>query len=331
MTQARPTLSVVIPNYDDADRLPAALDSVLEQSVPADEVLVIDDGSRDSSLEVLEAYASQHPRLRVHANGENLGVVATLNRGVAEARGDFVFTLAADHRLRPGMFERSLDLLASHPDAGLCLTDFAFLGAHERRSFPKRNRLAARPGYCAPGELERALPASSYILPAYGGLFRRKPLVEAGGFLPELRWHSDWFATLVLAFRSGCCVVPEPLVEVRIGSGSYSSGARVRSEQARVLGALLERLDSEELADVRGAFLRSGALAYFGAPILAAAARDAAWRARLGELPVRAIVARELRHALLRVTPRRARERFWDARYRLQSLRRSGDAERSAA
>jgi len=310
-----PSLSVIIPNFNDSQVLPDALQSIIGQSKPASEIIIVDDGSIDGSREVISAFATRHPEVVPVFSDRNAGTVEALNRGLSLAHGDFVFTMAADHVLRPHMFERCLDLLSRHPDVGLCVTDFAFFGRDGSESFPKRTHLSECAQYVPPREIEVRLARSGYIVPAYGGIFRTRALRDAGGFPSDLRWHSDWFAALVVGFRYGCCAIPEPLVDVRLDPRSYSASASDWAQQRRVLRALLELLDAPAYADVRGSFLRSGALAYFGAGGLRAAWSLPRWRSRIRELPLRAILRRTIRTALVRIAPRSLREAFWRVRY----------------
>ena len=92
----RPLVSVVLPCFNAERFLPAALDSLLRQTYRDLEILAVDDGSRDDTPRILEAYAGRDPRVRVLTNDSNLGLVPTLNRGVAEARGDFIARMDAD-------------------------------------------------------------------------------------------------------------------------------------------------------------------------------------------------------------------------------------------
>src|SRR5205809_2814761 len=117
-----PSLSVVVPNYNHSQFLPAALGAILEQSVPASEVIVIDDASTDNSLEILNGFARKHPNLKVHRNEKNQGVLFGMRRGIELARSDYVLFAAADDQVLPGFFEKSLRLLARHPEAGLSCT-----------------------------------------------------------------------------------------------------------------------------------------------------------------------------------------------------------------
>src|SRR5882724_13615892 len=117
-----PTLSVVVPNYNHAKYLPACLSAILRQSVQPLEVLVLDDVSTDNSLEVIKRIAAKNPLVRLVQNEKNLGVMPNLNKGVQLAKGDYVFIGSADDEIIPGLFEKSMQLLARHPQAGLSCT-----------------------------------------------------------------------------------------------------------------------------------------------------------------------------------------------------------------
>ena len=81
-----PTLSVIIPNYNRAGLIGETLDNVFAQTRPPDEVIVVDDGSTDASVAVIERYGSRVRLIRQ----ANAGPGAARNRGLAEARGDLI-------------------------------------------------------------------------------------------------------------------------------------------------------------------------------------------------------------------------------------------------
>ena len=93
-----PQLSVLLPSYNSARYLPACLDSLLGQTFQDFEILAIDDGSTDGSLDILHAYAHRDRRIRVHANPRNLKLAATLNKGLELAGAPFIARMDADIR-----------------------------------------------------------------------------------------------------------------------------------------------------------------------------------------------------------------------------------------
>jgi len=263
-----PRLSVVVPNYNHAAYLPHCLDALLQQSAQPFEVIVIDDASTDNSREVLEQYTSRHSILRVHRNEKNQGVVYGLNRGLELAQGDYVCFPAADDEVRPGFFEKSLRLLAQHPQAALCCTTCEWRYVDSGLTWHMGTGMAHKPCYLSPDDLVRVGRRGKLFIGTSSAIMRKQPLIEAGGFISELRWHCDWFAVTVPAFRYGICFVPEPLSMFNIYSQSYYSSGRKRDEHRQVLLKLVELLDSPACADVRSRIRESGALSLFATPML---------------------------------------------------------------
>ncbi|WP_077439417.1 glycosyltransferase family 2 protein [Rhodanobacter sp. C01] len=101
-------VSVIMPVYNAAAWLRRAVDSVLAQSHANVELVAVDDGSRDDSLEILEAYARADTRVRVQRQSGNGGVAAARNAGIAAAHGDFIAFLDADDWWHPAKLERQL-------------------------------------------------------------------------------------------------------------------------------------------------------------------------------------------------------------------------------
>src|SRR5262249_38383972 len=118
-SNAGPALSVVLPNYNHAEYLPRALDALLSQAQPPDEIIVVDDCSTDGSRDIVAGYAVRHRSIRLIHNEKNVGVIPTLSRGLGEARGQFVYFGAADDFVLPGFFAAAISTLQSHPQAGL--------------------------------------------------------------------------------------------------------------------------------------------------------------------------------------------------------------------
>jgi len=113
------TVTVVIPCYNYARFLPAAVGSVLSQQGVIVDVIIVDDASTDDSLNVANAIATADSRVSVLANASNAGAVTTFNRGLAEARGEFLVRLDADDLLTPGSLQRSVAVMQHLPDVGL--------------------------------------------------------------------------------------------------------------------------------------------------------------------------------------------------------------------
>ena len=108
-----PLISVILPTFDRADLLPRSIASVLAQTFTDWELIVIDDGSTDNTAEVVETWQKQSAQIRYVCQA-NQGVGAARNRGVAEARGEYIACLDSDDEYRPAHLETRLELLRRH-------------------------------------------------------------------------------------------------------------------------------------------------------------------------------------------------------------------------
>lgn len=115
-----PKITILMPVYNGAEYLREAIDSMLRQTFGDFEFLIINDGSTDQSVEIIESYSD--PRIRLVNNGSNLGLISTLNKGVDLAKGEYVARMDCDDISSPTRLEKQLAFMESHPDVGVCGT-----------------------------------------------------------------------------------------------------------------------------------------------------------------------------------------------------------------
>ena len=117
--ESNPLVSVVIPAYNAEAFLGDAIDSILAQTYPHFEIIVIDDASTDGTWAVAQRRADTDPRIRVHRNADNLGIAGNRNRGVTLARGKYLAWQDADDISMPSRLEKQVRLLEAHPDVAI--------------------------------------------------------------------------------------------------------------------------------------------------------------------------------------------------------------------
>ncbi len=128
--QVSPTISVLLPIYNGEKYLVEAIDSILAQTFTDFELIVIDDGSTDGTLAILQHYQTLDSRIRL-VSRENKGLVATLNEGVNLARGKWLARMDQDDIALPQRFERQLQWLAQ-TGADICGSWVQFFGASDQ-------------------------------------------------------------------------------------------------------------------------------------------------------------------------------------------------------
>ncbi len=228
---ARPRVTVVMPVYNAAPFVAAAVASVLAQSFTAFELLVLDDGSTDGSLRVLEGI--RDPRLRL-VRRPHQGVVATMQAALELARADIVARADADDVCRPERLGRQVALLDARPEVAVC-------GAALRRG----GQVLAYPADAARIRWT-ALYRNPFGNPTLA--FRRRAALAAGGYPAEHALLDDYpFVSRLIARHEGANL-PEVLVEQRVHPESLSArhAAAQRAEGDRVRRANLRALLDDE-------------------------------------------------------------------------------------
>jgi len=119
----RPKVSVLIPTYNYARFLPAAIESVLAQDFMDYELIISDDASCDRSVEILRAYAAQDSRIKIQLQSANLGMVANWNWCLKQARGEYIKYVFGDDQLASQQALRKMvGMLDNHPNAMLSVS-----------------------------------------------------------------------------------------------------------------------------------------------------------------------------------------------------------------
>ncbi|HZP95129.1 MAG TPA: glycosyltransferase family 2 protein [Candidatus Limnocylindria bacterium] len=251
MTMTPPRLTVLLANFNHAQFLSESIPALLRHpEIPA-EVIVVDDASTDDSVRVLERLTASDPRVQVLRNPKNRGVVANLDRLLRMATGEYVYSAAADDLVLPGFFERSLELLARHPQAGLCSTLTWMMDAEGRRRrvlpAPHVSREAV---YLPPPRVREVLRSVGSWFQGNTVIHRRLALMEVGGYRGDLESFADAFAAQLSALRFGACFIPEPLTAWRMLPGTYSR--RIFSDadrRSRMFSHAVELMEGQYRAD----------------------------------------------------------------------------------
>ena len=122
-----PKISVIMPVYNGEKYIREAIDSILTQTYADFEFLIIDDGSTDASPQIVRSY--NDPRIRFHQNEHNMGVAATLNRGLDLAEGEYIARMDADDISLPQRFAKQVEYMDSHPKVAVCGCGIQLTGA----------------------------------------------------------------------------------------------------------------------------------------------------------------------------------------------------------
>jgi len=211
--EAGPEVTVLLPVRNGAGTLAEAAESILGQSFAGFELLIVDDGSSDGTAGVLERLAGEDRRVRV-VRQEALGLVAALNRGVAEARGALIARMDADDVAAPGRLERQVTVMAGAPGVALLGSGWRVFGPDG-----STRRVVLPPS----GDAGlRAAMAMGNALAHPTVMMRREAVVQAGAYRPAFLHAEDYDLWLRLMDRHGLASVPEVLLDYREHAGQLA-------------------------------------------------------------------------------------------------------------
>lgn len=229
---AAPTISVVLPVHNGERFLRAALDSILAQTLTDFELIAVDDCSTDSTPSILAEYANSDSRIRVLTNPDNRKLPASLNRGFAEARADWLTWTSDDNLMLPETLERLGAARRDYPQADIIHADYRVIDEHGSSS-----------------AVVETGPASRLLLDNTIGccfLYRREVDERLGGYDEDLFGVEDydfWLRAAAAGFTFHR--IAQPLYLYRRHEGSLTD-MRARSIHALVHERLIGEVHALE-------------------------------------------------------------------------------------
>jgi glycosyltransferase involved in cell wall biosynthesis len=212
------TVSVLLPVFNGARTLPAAIDSILAQTHRDFELIMIDDSSTDNSAEVIRAYAGRDQRILPVYHARNAGLAPTLNEGLQLAQGDFVARMDQDDESLPQRLARQLEYMSAHPRAAVA-GSFVFHMGRWRRY----DRLVEFP--TKPEEIRTALQRYNCLYHP-STMLRRSAILDLGGYRSAFQNAEDYDLWLRVSKAHDLENIPEPLIRYRLSVNGMTLGRK---------------------------------------------------------------------------------------------------------
>jgi glycosyltransferase involved in cell wall biosynthesis len=229
-----PLVSIIVPVFNGEQYLRESLDSILAQTYAPTEVLVMDDGSTDSTPAIISSYGD---RVQHHRQPRNLGIYGNSNAGIALARGDYVAIYHADDVYHPSIVEREVAFLQQYPEAGAVFCQDIFIDAQGREVGRLRLPEDVRGGrpLAYPVVFNALLRHKNVFLCCPSSMVRASVYRTVGGYRDaEFLNSSDLEMWLRIARRYPLGVLEEYLLRYRRGHGSSAQRYhRLRTDPER--------------------------------------------------------------------------------------------------
>ncbi|MEM9543610.1 MAG: glycosyltransferase, partial [Cyanobacteria bacterium P01_E01_bin.42] len=215
-----PRISVIIPAYNAEKTIAKTIQSVLEQTFEDFEIIVINDGSSDRTLEIVESISDS--RIQVYSY-PNTGAAISRNRGLSLASGEFIALLDADDLWTTDKLEAQFQALQNHPEAGVAYSWTDYIDESDRY---------VRSGLhiSVDGNVLQELLVHNFLENGSNPLIRSQIIQEIGQFDPHLSAGMDWDFYLRLANFCHFVVISRPQILYRISISSITTNVR-RQEQ----------------------------------------------------------------------------------------------------
>lgn len=199
----KPLVSVIIPCYNHEKYVEQSILSVLNQTYKDVELIVIDDGSKDSSVEIIKSIQTKFDFTFI--SQKNLGVCKTLNKGVLLSKGKYIAIIASDDYWDISKIQKQVEEIEKNQDSEFCFTQATeFDGLNKKRIFPKRFKI---------GNVLKIIFIKDFV-PAGSMMFSRKLFNKLLGFNENLK-AEDWDFVIRSAANTKFCAVKEPLLYYR--------------------------------------------------------------------------------------------------------------------
>jgi glycosyltransferase involved in cell wall biosynthesis len=220
MPSSAPVVSIVMATYNFERFLARAIESALAQDYPADalDIVVIDDGSTDSTPQVVKPYLDRVRYIR-KPNG---GLLTTVNRGLAEARGEFISLLSGDDEFLPAKTRTQVDFLLAHPEVGMVYADLEVVDDHGVTIHPS----LWQAGKLTPVRGRAFGPLLTKNVVSGGAMMFRSSLKPAFHPIPDSAAWEDWYIALKIASVAELDFIPEPVYRYRYHGDNMNLGAK---------------------------------------------------------------------------------------------------------
>lgn len=223
-------LSIIIPSYNHEKYISESIQSVISQTYQNWELIIVDDGSKDNSVNIIKKYTNE----RIHLiEQKNQGAHNAINRGLLEAKGDYLAILNSDDVYEPNRFKVMIAEMEKFPEIGFLCSYIRVINSDGKNLGVKQGWKNMEPwivpnkelSFAATDDFKLNLIMANFISTTSNFLFTKKLYDKIGG-MRNLRFAHDWDFALRAAEVTECKIIEKPLLKYRIHDSNTISSDR---------------------------------------------------------------------------------------------------------
>lgn len=216
-------ISIITASYNYAQYIEEAINSVLNQSYPDWELIIVDDGSSDNSVEIIKSYCEKDNRIKffTHQNHENKGLKETLLLGISHATGDWIAFLESDDYWAPDNLLKKVESAKKHPEVKLIFNKVKFLTEAQRREqkiFEKTQKKLSQ--WKFPRNIFYKFDVDNMVL-TFSCVMVESEILKKADFNATVEALMDWWLWIHLAYKNDFYYIDEELTNWRLHAQSY--------------------------------------------------------------------------------------------------------------
>lgn len=222
--KSNPLVSVIMPIYRVENYIAKSVESVINQTYKNIELILVDDGSPDKSVEIAEKVLKESSFPYKLVKQENLGLSTARNEGIKNSTGEWVMFLDSDDIILPDTIKHLVDAAGNNPDLAFSSYKVICSQTEIDKNIEKGNLIILTPDLLQNGFLTR-----KYVVLATGTLFSRKMLVDNGLLFEKIPWSEDQhFIWQVLTVIKSAVFLDEPLYQYLKRPGSIMTSSQIQ-------------------------------------------------------------------------------------------------------
>lgn len=220
-------ISIITTSYNYEEYIKETIESVLAQTYTNWEMIIVDDGSKDNSINTIKEYCKKDKRIKLyqHKNAENKGIVESVKLGVEKSTTDWIVFLESDDTICPEYLETKIEVIKKHPDVKFIFNDVNMFGDKERIKEYQKHFIISKgilSQYSYPTNLLKHFIGIN-LVPTFSVVMLNKEILKDIDYNVKFKPILDWYLWAQLAVDNKFYYIDEKLTNWRMHKNSYIS------------------------------------------------------------------------------------------------------------